>query len=234
MTRPPLIGISAYSETVAWDAWTLPSILIPRAYTDAVLRVGGQPVLIPPGPEAAESLIGRLNGLILSGGPDLSSSLYGVLPDPHTGEPQSDRDSAELALAKTAVEKDIPVLGICRGMQVLNVALGGDLVQHLPNVVKHERHGGGPGSFSKHRVTLKADSILGGALGSNLEVSSHHHQAPGHLGDGLKAVAWAEDETVEAIELNNHRYCVGVLWHPEIDEDDALFSTHISASLDQA
>jgi gamma-glutamyl-gamma-aminobutyrate hydrolase PuuD len=179
---------------------------------------------VPPSSEGIDETLEALDGLLLSGGPDLDPSLYGADPHPETRGIRAARDRAELALLEGALARDLPVLAVCRGSQVLNIAFGGDLVQHLPEVVGHDRHREKPGVFSEHEVTLRGDSRLGRVLGGErAPVKSSHHQGFGRIGEGLVEVAWAEDGTVEGLEEPSRRFALGVLWHPEEGEDSALF-----------
>jgi len=164
-----------------------------------------------------------LDGLIFSGGSDLDPATYGQDPHPQTKGIVEERDRAELALLQGALARDLPVLAVCRGSQVLNVALGGDLVQHLPDVVGDEKHKHTPGEYADHDVELRAETRLGALLGERAPVKSHHHQGFGRLGEGLREAARAEDGTVEALEDPSRQFAIGVLWHPEAGEDMRLF-----------
>jgi putative glutamine amidotransferase len=195
----------------------------PLAYVDAVDRAGGRALLVPPSEVGIEETLDALDGLVLSGGEDLHPEVYGADAHPETQQTRPDRDRAELALLERALERDMPVLAVCRGSQVLNVGLGGDLVQHLPEVVGSDRHKHTPGEFADHDVDLKEGSRVAGLLGDRAPVKSHHHQGYGRLGEGLEPVAWAEDGTIEALEHGSKRFALGVLWHPEEGEDMALF-----------
>jgi putative glutamine amidotransferase len=220
----PVIGITAYAEpSVSWGVWDVPASLVPLAYVQAVELAGGRPLLVPPSEEGIEETLDALRGLVLSGGSDLDPALYGADQHPETTGVHAERDRAELALLEAALARDLPVLAICRGSQVLNVALGGDLVQHVPEVVGHDNHKQTPGIFSEHGVELRPGSRLAGILGHRAAVKSHHHQGFARLGTGLEAAAHAEDGTVEALEATDRRFAVGVLWHPEVGEDLALF-----------
>jgi putative glutamine amidotransferase len=226
----PLIGITAYAEpSVRWGAWELPAALVPLDYVRAVERAGGRPLLVPPSDDGVAETLEALDGLLLSGGADLDPALYGQPPQAETTGIRGDRDRAELALLRAALDRELPVLAVCRGSQVLNVARGGDLVQHLPDVVGDDRHRRTPGVFADHDVTVDPASRVGSLLGDRAPVKSHHHQGIGAVGEGLTAVAWAEDGTPEAIE-DPDRFAVGVLWHPEAGEDAALFGALVSAA----
>jgi len=220
----PLIGITAYAEEIRWGVWTDEAALVPLNYVRAVEHAGGRALIVPPSEDALEETLGVLHGLIFSGGGDLDPDLYGANAHPETDEPHPVRDQAELRLLQAALQLDMPVLAVCRGSQLLNVARGGDLVQHLPEQVGHERHKHQPGQFSDHGVRLDPASRVGGLLGEHAPVKSHHHQGYGRLGDGLREVGWADDGTIEALEDPAKRFAVGVLWHPEEGEDFALFS----------
>ena len=221
MTRP-LVGITSYAEErVRFGSWEVSAALVPLDYVAAVERAGGRPLLLPPSDHGAEETVAALDGLVLSGGSDLDPALYGQEAHPETRF-RRERDRAELALLEAALERDLPVLAICRGSQVLNVARGGDLVQHLPEQVGHDGHRETRGVFSEHGVRVEPDSRLGSVL-RDTEVKSHHHQGLGRVGDGLRPVAWAEDGSLEAVEDPARRFAVGVLWHPEAGDDAALF-----------
>jgi putative glutamine amidotransferase len=219
----PLIGITSYAEDVRWGVWTEEAALIPLSYVRAVDHAGGRPLVVPPSEDGLDETLGVLDGLILSGGGDLDPALYGADAHPETDAPRPERDHAELRLLEAALERDMPVLAVCRGSQLLNVALGGDLVQHLPEQVGHEQHKHQPGQFSDHEVRLDPASRVGTLLGEHAPVKSHHHQGYGRLGNGLREAGWADDGTVEALEAPEKRFAVGVLWHPEEGEDFALF-----------
>jgi putative glutamine amidotransferase len=219
----PLIGITSYAEEIRWGVWTEDAALVPLAYVRAVEHAGGRPLVVPPSDDGLEETLDALDGVIFSGGGDLDPELYGAEPHDETDEPRTERDAAELRLLEAALDRDMPVLAICRGSQLLNVARGGDLVQHLPETVGHEQHRHEPGSFSDHDVKVEAGSRLGGLLGDRAPVKSHHHQGYGRIGSGLREVAWAEDGVVEGLEDVDKRFALGVLWHPEEGEDFALF-----------
>ncbi len=185
-------------------------------------------MLVPPSIEGVDETLDALDGLIFSGGADLDPALYGQDAHPETDRPFPLRDDGEFVLLRAALERDLPTLGICRGSQVLNVALGGDLVQHLPDVVGHDDHKDVPGLYADHDVTIEPGSKLGDILGSRAPVKSHHHQGLGHVGRGLTVAARAEDGTVEALEDPSRRFALGVLWHPEAGEDMALFEALVA------
>ena len=217
-----MIGITTYAEEASWKGWTAPAAFTPLVYVDAIEHAGGRALLVPPSSEAIEETLDALDGIIFSGGGDLDPETYGAEPHPETNGVYAERDSAELVLLQAALARDMPVLAVCRGSQVLNVARGGDLVQHLPEVVGHERHRD-PGAMTDHDVTVKPESRLGTILGDRAPVKSSHHQGFGRLGEGLQEAAWAEDGTIEALEDPSRRFALGVLWHPEEGQDFALF-----------
>jgi putative glutamine amidotransferase len=184
-----------------------------------------RPVIgIPPAEDDIEVTLDALDGIVFSGGADVDPVHYGADPHPETDTPQTRRDAGEMALLRAALERDLPTLAICRGFQLLNVARGGDLIQHLPEEIGNDAHKQVPGTFGVHPVEVKEGSVLGGIVGSTpAEVTSHHHQALGRVGDGLVESAWAADGTLEGVEDPSRRFLVGVQWHPEASEDAALF-----------
>ncbi|MEP7023260.1 MAG: gamma-glutamyl-gamma-aminobutyrate hydrolase family protein [Actinomycetota bacterium] len=229
----PVIGISAYREQARWGVWDTGAVLLPQHYSRQVAAAGGVPVLLPPLP-GIEQAVARLDGLILSGGSDVGPDRYGAEPDPHTRGVRPDRDLAEAALLAAALNLGVPVLGICRGLQVINVARGGTLHQHLPDVVGHAEHGPVPGSYGSHPVHVAAGSKLAAVLGrTELDgVPTHHHQAIDRLGDGLTAVAWTSDQMIEAVEVDapGCPFALAVQWHPEAGSDPSLFQALVAAA----
>jgi gamma-glutamyl-gamma-aminobutyrate hydrolase PuuD len=216
-------------EEAAWGHWRAPAALIPFAYVQSVERAGGRPLLVPPGEGGVEEVLDALDGLVLSGGNDVNPARYGAEPHAETGGLRPERDRAELALLEGALARDMPVLAVCRGSQLLNVARGGDLVQHLPEVVGHEQHREVVGVFSSHGVRVDPESRLGAIVGAaHAPVQSHHHQGFGRVGSGLRETAWADDGTLEAVEDPSKRFALGVLWHPEETEDGALFRSLVA------
>jgi putative glutamine amidotransferase len=205
---------------------------VPAAYVRAVDEAGGRPLLIPPSADGIDETLDAVDGLLFSGGSDLDPDLYDQEPHPATSGVVAERDRAELALLEAALARDMPVLAVCRGSQVLNIARGGDLVQHLPDVVGDEKHKHTPGTFADHDVTLEPGTRLAALLGDRAPVKSHHHQGIGRLGEGLHVAAYAEDGTVEAVEDPSHRFAFGVLWHPEAGEDLRLFEELVGAAAD--
>jgi putative glutamine amidotransferase len=230
----PAIGICAAVEQARFGAWDQQATLLPRGYADAVQRAGGLAFLLPPDDEAAEhpaELLDRLDGLLLAGGRDIDPLSYGARPAPETGEPSPERDRFELALATAALDRDMPLLGVCRGMQMLNVTCGGTLNQHLEGELC-ARHRHTPGVFSDHDVVLEPGSLAARAAGSErLAVRSHHHQALGELGEELVVSGHSpEDGIPEAVELPGKRFVLGVLWHPEEDEASGVIGALVEAA----
>ncbi|MDQ2911619.1 MAG: gamma-glutamyl-gamma-aminobutyrate hydrolase family protein [Actinomycetota bacterium] len=219
----PVVGITTYLTPARFGAWEVESALVPADYVRAVERAGGRALLVPPSEDAVEETLDALDGLLFSGGSDLDPETYGQEAHPETKGVVPERDRGELALLQAALARDMPVLAVCRGSQVLNVALGGDLVQHLPEVVGDEKHKHTPGEFADHDVTVEPETRLGSLLGDRAPVKSHHHQGFGRLGEGLREAARADDGTLEALEDPSRRFALGVLWHPEAGEDMRLF-----------
>jgi gamma-glutamyl-gamma-aminobutyrate hydrolase PuuD len=229
MSRP-VIGICTALERARWSVWDQEAVLVPRNYLDAIIAAGGVPVVLPPieGLDA-EAALDRLDALLLIGGADVDPGSYGAERHPETIGTVPERDRAEAELVRVAWDRDLPFLGVCRGMQVLNVALGGSLVQHLPDVVGTDVHSPAVGDFGRHAVHLQAGSRIAGVVGEHAVAATHHHQAVDRLGDGLIACGWAEDEVVEAVELPGRAWTFGVQWHPEAHDGDALFAAFTAA-----
>lgn len=231
MSRPPVIGLTAYCEDARWSHWHRPAVLLPANYAEQVAAAGGIPVLLPPVPGIAAA-VARLDGVLLTGGGDIDPGLYGALPDPATSRVSGPRDAAELEVLDAAMAAGTPVLGVCRGMQLVNVARGGTLWQHLQNDAGHTPP---PGMFGSHPVRIAAGSRLAGILGANgtrFDVPTAHHQAVDRLGDGLVATAWAEDGVVEAVERTDagEGFFVAVQWHPEAGADPRLIKALVGAA----
>ena len=227
----PVIGITSYVERARFTAWEMKATLLPHAYVMQVDRAGGQPVVLPPVGDPSV-LLPRLDGLILVGGGDLDPSSYGAERHERTDFVRDFRDSAELRLAHAALSRELPLLGICRGLQVLNVALGGTLHQHVPDVVGSTRHCLRPGEYHRFPVRIQPSTRLAKAQGGagEVTVSHYHHQAIDRLGTGLTATAWSDDGLIEAAEVDDHPFALGVQWHPEADEDVSLFAALVAAS----
>jgi putative glutamine amidotransferase len=228
VARRPIIGITTYLTSATFGVWEEEAALVPVAYVRAVEAAGGRALLVPPSTEAIPETLDAFDGLLFSGGSDLDPETYGQELHAETNGIVPERDSAEIALLQAALERDMPVLAVCRGSQVLNVALGGDLVQHLPEVVGDEKHKHTPGVFADHDVEVLPGTRVHQILGDHAPVKSHHHQGYGRLGEGLQEAARAEDGTVEALEDPSRRFALGVLWHPEAGEDFALFEALVA------
>lgn len=228
----PLVGITTYVEAASWGAWNRPAVLLPRVYVDAVRRAGGVPVLLPPVADTAAAVAASLDALVLAGGNDVDPAAYGAAAHERTVNTRPERDAAELALLRAALARRLPVLAICRGTEVLNVLQGGDLLQHLPDAVGHEDHQPRPGTFGRHRVELTPGSLAARILGEALTVASCHHQGIGRLGDGLVVSGVAPDGVVEALEMPDLPFVLGVQWHPEEDAeaDPRLFAALVEAA----
>jgi putative glutamine amidotransferase len=229
----PVIGICAAIESAQWAAWEVVVNLSPRTYSLAVQRAGGLALILPPDDVVAESpdeVLDMLDGLILAGGSDIDPASYGAQPSPETRGTRPERDRFELALGTRALERDIPLLGICRGMQMLNVIQGGTLNQHLGL----ELHRHTPGVFTDHRVQLEPGSLAERVVGDErTEVKSAHHQGLEELGEGVVASGYADDGVLEAIELPDRRFAVGVLWHPEEDVQSRVIGSLVAEARDR-
>jgi gamma-glutamyl-gamma-aminobutyrate hydrolase PuuD len=206
----PIVGITTYLTPASFGVWKVESALVPYDYVRAVERAGGRALLVPPSGEGVEEVLEALDGLIFSGGSDLDPELYGQRAHAETTGIDRARDVGELALVRGALARDLPVLGICRGSQVLNVALGGELVQHLPDLVGDDHHEQTPGIFARHEVEIAPGSRLAGLIGERAAIKSHHHQGFSRLGEGLEPAARDGDGTVEAIELPARRFTLGL------------------------
>lgn len=221
----PVIGVTSFVENVRWGHWSALAAVTPLAYLRAVAIAGGRPLQLPPDADGVEETLDRLDGLVATGGIDVDPSLYGGEQHPSMAGVRPEQDQAELALLEGALGRDLPVLAICRGSQLLNVLRGGDLVQDVGSEDgAPELHGDGTGGSSEHEVRVRAGSRLSGLIGSRAQVVSEHHQAFGRIGEELEEVAWADDGTVEALELPSRRFALGVLWHPERADGSELFS----------
>ncbi|MGB0099381.1 MAG: gamma-glutamyl-gamma-aminobutyrate hydrolase family protein [Nocardioides sp.] len=227
----PVIGLTTYREQAAWGVWHQRADLLPTQYAAAVESTGGVPVLLPPAAQtgAADALVARLDGLVISGGADVDPGRYDEQPHPRTAEWRPDRDLWEEALLDAAEAVGLPVLGVCRGMQVMAVHAGGALDQHLPDLVGHERHSPGGDEFGPVEVTTTPGSRLAGLVGPSLSVSCHHHQSV-RTHPGYEAVARAEDGTLEAMEKHGDRFLLGVQWHPETAADVGLLAGLVRAA----
>ncbi|MGV1046917.1 MAG: gamma-glutamyl-gamma-aminobutyrate hydrolase family protein [Solirubrobacterales bacterium] len=232
----PAIGICAAIERVSWGVWDGYEVtLAPSNYVSAVQRAGGLAIVLPPDPAAVadpDLLLDRVDGLLMAGGADVDPASYGAEPHPETVGTWPERDAFEIALARRALARDLPLLGICRGMQLLNVALGGSLDQHLGDSIESSVHRSLAGSFGTHRVRLAPGTLACAAAGTEgLLVMSHHHQGVDRLGEGLEVSGWSEgDDLVEAIELPERRFALGVVWHPEEDPESPVIAALVESA----
>jgi len=238
MDERPVIGICTSVTDASWSVWERRAALTPYDYIAAIQRAGALAMMIPPDREYVhdpDHVLDLIDGLILAGGNDIDPATYGAVPHPTVTETVPERDASELALVSRAWERDMPVLGICRGMQLLNVARGGTLIQHLPDEVGHGDHRINPGSFdgADHDVQLDPESLAARAAGEEVHVTkSHHHQGVDLVGRGLEVTGHSAlgDDLPEALEAPDRRFVLGVQWHPEADET----STVIRALVEEA
>ncbi|MGB3440371.1 MAG: gamma-glutamyl-gamma-aminobutyrate hydrolase family protein [Actinophytocola sp.] len=227
----PVIGITTYLEQSRFGLWDTPAAVLARGYLDGVVNGGGVPVLLPPAGHVTADLLSRVDGLIVAGGADIDPVHYGADRAPETGPARPDRDHSEHVLIEAALANGVPLLAVCRGMQLLNVVLGGTLHQHLPDLVGNTDHLPTPGVYGRVPVKVLPDSRLSAILGSEVDVHCHHHQALDTLGAGLVSVAWAGDGVIEAVELAEPEFVLGVQWHPEENgADSRLFAALVSAA----
>lgn len=235
--RRPVVGVTTYVERARQGVWDVPAAYLQYDYVELVTRAGGVPVLLPPpgaGPAPADEVLGRVDALVLAGGRDVDARRYGAEPHEAADPPATDRDEWEIALARVALDRGVPLLGICRGAQVLTVALGGTLVQHVPDLPGAGAHKHGPGEFASHTVRTVTGSRVAAALGADAVVHCYHHQAVERLPAGLHATAHAEDGVVEGVELDGDGFVVGVQWHPEQTLDDLrLMESLVQAAREQ-
>jgi putative glutamine amidotransferase len=228
--RRPVIGVATGELVASYGVWKEKAALVPADYLDAVARAGGIPVVLAPVDGAAE-LIDRIDGLVLTGGADVDSALYGEERHPKAQRPDQARDRFEIELLEEATSRNMPVLAVCRGIQIVNVWRGGTLHQHLPEFTGHTGHMAVPGTYGVHPLRIDPDSQLGAIIGqSAAEVPGHHHQAPDRIGDGLVASAWADDGIVEGLEDPSLQVFVAVQWHPEMGDDPSLFEGLVAAA----
>jgi putative glutamine amidotransferase len=230
----PVVGLTSYLERVRTGIWDMPAGYLPADYFEGVISAGGIAVLLPPqpvDPDIVSSVLDSLHALVVTGGYDLDPAAYGQQPHPTTDQPRGDRDVWEFALLRGALDRGLPVLGICRGAQVLNVAFGGTLHQNLPDVLGHSGHRAGNGVFTRLRVQTVAGTRLAALLGQSADAPCYHHQAIDKVGDGLVVSAWDPDGVVEAVELPGDNFALAVQWHPEQAlEDLRLFTAIVEAA----
>lgn len=231
----PVIGLTTYREDAAWGVWRQRADVLPTAYAAAVEATGGVPVLLPPvgQPGAADAVVARLDGLVISGGADVDPGRYDAAPHPRTAGWRPDRDAWESALLDAADAAGLPVLGVCRGMQLMAVHAGGRLDQHTPDLVDHERHSPGADEYGEIEVSTTTGTRVSALVGDQLAVNCHHHQSV-RTHPGFVAAAWAADGTLEAMESPGDRFCVAVQWHPETAADVGLLAGLLRAAADYA
>jgi putative glutamine amidotransferase len=228
---PPRIGLTTYREPARWGEWNEPADLLPAIYTGSVQEAGAVAVLLPPAPaEHARAALDGVHAAVVTGGPDIDPERYDADRHPRTGGARAERDEWELAVVLEALRRDLPLLAICRGMQVLNTALGGTLHQHLPDVVGSDIHAPLVGAHGRHSVRIAAGSRLAATCGERVEIATHHHQAADRLGEGLVACGWADDGIVEAVEVVGRSWAFGVQWHPEAYGGAPLFAALVEAA----
>ncbi|WP_340538401.1 gamma-glutamyl-gamma-aminobutyrate hydrolase family protein [Nocardioides sp. GXZ039] len=229
-TALPVIGLSTYRELASYGVWHQRTDLLSAEYADAVSQAGGVPVLLPPAdPAHADVVVSRIDGLVISGGADVDPASYGQQPHDRTANWRSDRDAWELALLDAAERIGLPVLGVCRGMQVMAVRAGGVLDQHVPDLVGHETHSPGGPEYGTITVATVDGSRIAGLLGPEVEVNCHHHQSV-RTHPGFVASAHAADGVLEAMEAPGDRFCLGVQWHPETAADAGLLTGLLAAA----
>ena len=231
----PVIGLTTYREHAAWGVWQQHADVLPSQYAASVEATGAVPLLLPPVGQvgAADAVVGRLDALVISGGADIHPARYGADPHPRSAGWREDRDAWEVALLDAAEAIRLPVLGICRGMQLMAVHAGGHLHQHTPDVVDHDEHSPGGDEFGEIEVTTVAGSRVAALVGERLTVSCHHHQSVLEH-PGYHATAHAADGTVEAIEAADDRFWVAVQWHPETAADVGLLAGLVRAAATHA
>jgi putative glutamine amidotransferase len=235
--RRPVIGICTALEQATWSVWDQQAALLPLSYVEAVQRAGGLAVMLPPDEllvADADEALELIDGLMLAGGADIDPGSYMQDAHPETAGTVPERDAFEIALARAAVERDMPLLGICRGMQLINIARGGTLLQHLPERYGHHEHRRVLGSFdgADHDVVLSEGSAAADAAGElSHATKSHHHQGVDRLGEGLIVSGVSTlDELPEAIELPDRRFVLGVQWHPEADPASRVVGAFVEAA----
>jgi putative glutamine amidotransferase len=224
----PIIGITTYVEPASWGVWhDVEATLIPHAYVEAVTVAGARPVLLPPDASDAD-VLSVLDGLVLAGGADLGPQLYGAPAEPLT-DTRPPRDAGEMLLIRAALDADVPVLGVCRGMQLLVVAAGGRLHQHLPDVLGHEKHRPAPGVYGSQPARFTEGSRIAALMGDDVEINCYHHQGVADPGT-LTVTGRADDGLPEAVEDPARRFVLGVQWHPEVTRDERLFGALVRAA----
>lgn len=224
----PVIGIAGYQERARWNMWDTEAVVIHQYYVHSVTAAGARAVVLPPD-DTDTDVLERLDGLLLTGGADIDARRFGQAPHPESEPPHEVRDRAELSLLRAALDRDMPVLGVCRGLQLIALAYGGTLHQHLPDVVGHDGHSPASGEFGSHEVTFAEGSRAAAIYGRRSRQTSHHHQAVAETGIGLLASGHTDDGVIETAEDPGRRFVLGVQWHPEMSGDSALFGAFVAA-----
>ena len=225
----PVVGITSYVEQARWGVWDIPAVVLPFRYVERVEAAGATAVVLPPAATSDAEVLDRLDAVVFAGGADLDPALYDQPAHERTTGLRPERDAAEVPLMRAALDRDLPLLGICRGMQVLSVVSGGALEQHLPDVVGHDGHRPEPGVYGRHGVRLAPGSLAQRLLGDEVSVPSYHHQGLASAGS-LTVTGWADDESPEVVEDPTRRFALGVLWHPEAGDDHRLFEALVEAA----
>ena len=225
----PVVGITSYVEQARWGVWDVPAVVLPFRYVERVEAAGATAVVLPPAATSDAEVLDRLDAVVFAGGADLDPALYDQPAHEQTTGLRPERDAAEVPLMRAALDRDLPLLGICRGMQVLSVVSGGALEQHLPDVVGHEGHRPERGVYGRHGVRLAPGSLAHRLLGDEVSVPSYHHQGLASAGS-LTVTGWADDESPEVVEDPTRRFALGVLWHPEAGDDLRLFEALVGAA----
>jgi putative glutamine amidotransferase len=225
----PVVGITSYVEQARWGVWDVAAVVLPFRYVERVEAAGATAVVLPPAATSDAEVLDRLDAVVFAGGADLDPALYRQPAHEQTTGLRPERDAAEVPLMRAALDRDLPLLGICRGMQVLSVVSGGALEQHLPDVVGHDGHRPEPGVYGRHGVRLAPGSLAHRLLGDEVSVPSYHHQGLASAGS-LTVTGWADDESPEVVEDPTRRFALGVLWHPEAGDDLRLFEALVGAA----
>jgi putative glutamine amidotransferase len=225
----PVVGITSYVEQARWGVWDVPAVVLPFRYVERVEAAGATAVVLPPAATSDAEVLDRLDAVVFAGGADLDPALYDQPAHAQTTGLRPGRDAAEVPLMRAALDRDLPLLGICRGMQILAVVCDGALEQHLPDVVGHEGHRPEPGVYGRHGVRLAPGSLAHRLLGDEVSVPSYHHQGLASAGS-LTVTGWADDESPEVVEDPTRRFALGVLWHPEAGDDHRLFEALVGAA----